>query len=330
MESQPPPVVSPAPATSRPRRTWLWILIGVVVVLAIPAVACGAFGLAVAAASHQPASTSGFGPAVGVIDVEGQIYAGEAGGLGGTMAGSDTIIDLIDRAEDDPNIQAVVLRIDSPGGGVVASDEITRRLAELDKPVVVSMGTTAASGGYMIATAADYIYATPYTITGSIGVISQFVTAEEFLDDLGIDIVVVTAGDVKDFGSVSRDMTDAEREYWQGLIDEIHEGFIAQVADGRGMAVEDVREIADGRVVLGEQAVDLGLVDEVGYFDDAVAMAADLGGIDGEPRIVELKPEAGFFDSLYGLQASFQPASTVEGLLRSLNPPSLDALYLAP
>lgn len=329
MENQPLPN-NPSPPPNRPRRVWMWVLIGLVVVLGIPAVACGAFGLAVVAASRQPMQASGFGPAVGVIDIEGQIYAGEAGGLGGTVAGSDTIIDLIDRAEDDPNIQAIVVQINSPGGGVVASDEITRRLTELEKPVVVSMGTTAASGGYMIATAADYIYATPYTLTGSIGVISQFVTAEELLNDLGVEIVVVTAGDVKDFGSVSRDMTEAEREYWQGLIDEIHQGFIAQVAEGRNMALEDVQAVADGRVVLGEQAAELGLVDAVGYYDDAVAMAAQLGGIEGEPRIIDLEPEIGLFDTVYGLQSSLQPATAVDALLRSLNPPSLDALYLAP
>ena len=147
------------------------------------------------------------------------------------------------------------------------------------------MGSLAASGGYYISAPADYIYATPNTLTGSIGVISQFVVAKDLLDDVGIDVVVITAGDVKDFGSFHRDMTPEEREYWQTLINQTHEDFIEVVAGGRGMDVEAVRQLADGRVFRGEEAVGLGLVDEVGYFEDAVQKAADLAGIEGTPNI---------------------------------------------
>jgi protease-4 len=211
----------------------------------------------------------------------------------------------------------------------VASDEIYHALEQLDKPVVVSMGSLAASGGYYISADADYIYATPHTLTGSIGVISQFVTAEELLDDVGVEIVVIAAGESKDFGSVSRDMTEDEQAYWQALIDETHDAFIQIVADGRGMSVQEVREFADGRVFTGQQALELGLVDEVGYFEDAIQKAATLGGISGDPRIYELTPDISLFDSLYGIQAGQQPAVSLE-TLRTLAMPTFEFRMVSP
>jgi protease-4 len=313
----------------RSRLLWLWIALAVLLVCVAPAVGCGAFGVVVAAASAG-GTTSGslaLGPSVGLIEVSGQILSGASGGFN-PVAGSATIIDLIEQADADANIKAIVLRIDSPGGGVVASDEIYHALTQVDKPIVVSMGSLAASGGYYIAAPADYIYATPYTLTGSIGVISQFFVAEDLLEDIGVDVVVITAGDVKDFGSFHREMTDEERAYWQALIDEIHGGFIERVAEGRDMPVEDVRAIADGRVILGEEAVDLGLVDEIGYLEDAVAKAGELGGIGPSPNVVELRPEVSFIDALYGFQSQQDISQALDVLLRSLQPPSLDLLYL--
>jgi protease-4 len=313
----------------RSRLLWLWIALAVVLfACAAPAVGCGAFGLAVVAAGGGTTSASlALGPSVGLIEVSGQILSGESGGFN-PVAGSDTIVDLIEQADADANIKAIVLRIDSPGGGVVASDEIYHALTGVDKPVVVSMGSLAASGGYYIAAPADYIYATPYTLTGSIGVISQFFVAEDLLEDIGVDVVVITAGDVKDFGSFHREMTEEERAYWQALIDKIHAGFIRRVAEGRDMSVEDVRAIADGSVFLGEEAVDLGLVDEIGYLDDAVSMAGQLGGIGPNPTVVELRPEVSFIDALYSFRSNQDISQALDVLLRSLQPPSLDLLYL--
>jgi protease-4 len=313
----------------RSRLLWLWIALAVVLFACVaPAVGCGAFGLAVVTAGGGTTSGSlALGPSVGLIEVSGQILSGEGGGFN-AVAGSDTIVGLIEQADADANIKAIVLRIDSPGGGVVASDEIYHALTQVDKPIVVSMGSLAASGGYYIAAPADYIYATPYTLTGSIGVISQFFVAEDLLEDIGVDVVVITAGDVKDFGSFHREMTDEERAYWQALIDEIHGGFIERVAEGRDMSVEDVRALADGRVFLGEEAVDLGLVDEIGYLEDAVAKAGELGGIGPAPNVVELRPEVSFIDALYGLQSQQDISQALDVLLRSLQPPSLDLLYL--
>jgi protease-4 len=327
----PPASPQPQPTKSRSKsgRALLWIILIILGALVAPAVGCGAFGFAIVAASSQSTQTTGIGPAVGVIYVEGVIFSGESSPdvFGSSGAGSATIVELIQRANEDSDIKAIVLRVDSPGGGVVASDEIHHALLQVNKPVVVSMGSVAASGGYYISAPADYIYANPHTLTGSIGVISQFITAEELLDEIGVEVVVVTSGEVKDFGSYHRDMTDEERAYWQALIDETYDGFVQIVADGRGMSVEQVRQLADGRVYTGLQAVELGLIDEVGYFEDAINKAADLGGISGDPRVIELYPEYGFWDSLYGIQAA-QNTSLSLDLLRDLMTPTLEARYL--
>jgi protease-4 len=292
-----------------------------------PVAACGALGFGLSRGSSTTNSAF-LGPSVGVIRVEGVIMSGESDAFQAS-AGSESIVDLIKQAGTDSSIHAVVLRVDSPGGGVVASDEIYHALQQLDKPVVVSMGSLAASGGYYISADADYIYATPHTLTGSIGVISQFVTAEELLDEVGVEIVVITAGETKDFGSVSRDMTDEEQAYWQALIDDTHDAFIEIVADGRGMSVQEVREFADGRVFSGQQALELGLVDEIGYFDDAIQKAATLGGISGDPRVVELTPDVSLLDSLYGIRASPYPNLTLE-TLRTLSIPTFEFRMISP
>ncbi len=323
--------VSPAPAAGSRRdsnRVFLWILGLLMAFLVAPTVGCMAFGFAVTASSGA-GGAGGLSPAVAVIRISGPIMSGSSGSFGGGVAGAETIIELIQDADEDSSVRAIVLRIDSPGGGVVASDEIYHALQQVEKPVVVSMGSMAASGGYYVAASADYIYATPHTLTGSIGVISEFVTAEELLDEVGVEIVVITAGSMKDFGSPTRTMSEQERAYWQALLDETHEAFIAVVAEGRAMDPADVRELADGRVYTGRQALELGLVDAIGYFEDAVRKAADLGGITGEPRVVEFAPEPGLLDLLSGAQTGPGMTIPIEAL-RELGYPSLEFRYLGP
>jgi protease-4 len=312
----------------KPNWLVLWIVAVFLLVFVAPLVGCGACGLAFAAAGSQPQSV-GVGPAVGVIRVEGTIVSGGSDSFSATTyAASETIVDLIDQANSDPDIKAIVLRINSPGGEVVASDEIYHAVLNVDKPVVVSMGSMAASGGYYISAPADYIIANPHTLTGSIGVISQFITAEDLLDDLGVDVVVITAGDSKDFGSMYRDMTEEEKERWAVMLEETHTAFIQIVADGRGMSVDEVRALADGSVYSGQQAVDLGLVDELGYYEDAIAKAASLGQIEGEPRVVEFAPQPTFWETFYGVQAQQANGLSLEGILRQVNIPSLEFRYL--
>ncbi|MBN1121483.1 MAG: signal peptide peptidase SppA [Anaerolineae bacterium] len=319
--------VQPEPR-KRPNWLVLWIVAVFLLVFVAPLVGCGACGLAFAAAGSQPQSV-GIGPAVGVVRVEGTIVSGVSSSFSTTTyAGSDTIVDLINQANSDPEVKAIVLRINSPGGEVVASDEIYNAVLNVDKPVVVSMGAMAASGGYYIAAPADYIIANQHTLTGSIGVISQFITAEELLDELGVDVVVITAGDSKDFGSMYRDMTEEEKQHWAAMIEETHAAFIQIVADGRGMSVDDVRALADGSVYSGQQAVDLGLVDELGYYEDAITKAASLGQIEGEPRVVEFAPQPTFWETFYGVQAQQAEGLSLENILRQAHIPSLEFRYL--
>ncbi len=154
-------------------------------------------------------------------------------------------------------------------------------------PLVVSMGSVAASGGYYIACTADTIFANPGTLTGSIGVVMSFTNLEELFGKLGMDFEVIKSGEFKDTGSWSRQMTDAERALLQGTIDDIHAQFVEAVAEGRGMEYDAVAALADGRIFSGRQALEAGLVDRLGTLEDAVAVAARMGGIEGEPRVQE-------------------------------------------
>lgn len=213
---------------------------------------------------------------VGVVKVEGMILD------------SGKIIEQLGAFHEDSAIKAIVLRVDSPGGGVGPSQEIydeVRRI-DADKPVVVSMGSVAASGGYYIAAPARRIFANPGTITGSIGVIMEFTNFEELLDKIGLRNQVIKSGKHKDIGSPVRPMTEEDRAILQALIDDVHAQFVESVATGRQLDVQTVRTLADGRIFTGRQARELGLVDELGNFDAAVRYAGELGGIEGKPDVV--------------------------------------------
>ncbi|HSH68667.1 MAG TPA: signal peptide peptidase SppA, partial [Deferrisomatales bacterium] len=189
------------------------------------------------------------------------------------------------RAEDD--IKAVVLQVNSPGGVIGPSQEIhdeVRRTAAV-KPVVVAMGALAASGGYYVSAPATRIVANPGTATGSIGVILQFKEVHLLFDKLGLRSQTVKSGAMKDAGSPFREMTDADRATFQALIDDLFDQFVMAVAEGRRMDPQQVRQLADGRVYSGRQALELGLVDQLGNFWDAVAVAQELGGLTGEPKL---------------------------------------------
>lgn len=232
----------------------------------------------------------GDGPRIGVVELKGGI------GMGGVGAGDpEDILKQVKRFETDEAIKAVVVRIDSPGGSVGPSQEIhdeVLRLAE-KKPVVCSLGNVAASGGFYVAVACPKIVAAPGTLTGSIGVISQFVNVEGLARRLDVRMETVKSGKLKDAGNPFRQMTPEERAYWQALIDRVHEQFIAAVAEGRELDEADVRKIADGRVISGADAKELGLVDELGNFYDAVELAKSEAKLTGEPRLVYPPDERG-------------------------------------
>jgi protease-4 len=206
----------------------------------------------------------------------------------GLIADSEGTIDQLKKFAKDDSVKAIVLRINSPGGGVGPSQEIYEEVKKLKgkKVVVASMGALAASGGYYIACAAQKIYANPGTITGSIGVIMQFVNVRDLIEKIGLKGMVVKSGAFKDIGSPLREMKAEERELLQGVIDNVHSQFIGAVAEGRKMERESVAKIADGRIFSGEQAKSLGLVDAIGNLEDAVADAGKLAKIEGEPRVI--------------------------------------------
>jgi len=217
-----------------------------------------------------------FSDKVGVIEVKGVI------------ANAQPTIEELAEFKRDGSVKAIVLRIDSPGGGVSPSQELykeIRRTAQ-KKPVVASMGSVAASGGYYIASAAQKIYANPGTITGSIGVILQFTNFEELFDKIGFHLEVVKSGPYKDIGNPAREMTVSEKSYLQELINNVHQQFVRDVAQGRNLDVEEVNQVADGRIFTGEQAKELNLVDELGTLKDAIDEAAQMAAIEGEPKIV--------------------------------------------
>ncbi|MBN1439340.1 MAG: signal peptide peptidase SppA [Anaerolineales bacterium] len=264
------------------------------------------------------------GPAVAVIDIVGEIVSGPAASLGvSSLASSDDIVPLVHQAAADSEIRAILLRINSPGGSVVASDEIYHALKECGKPIVVLMGETAASGGYYVSMAAEHLIANPATLTGSIGVISSFPEASELLKNLGVTVSVIKSGEVKDLGSLYRPMTEAEKAEWQKIVNEIYESFVRIVAEGRNMPLEKVRDLADGSVYTGTQALELGLIDALGYQEDAVAKAAELGGITGAPRVILLAPpQASLLSSL--LSGRFLPNLNPENYLGGLLAPKLE------
>lgn len=252
------------------------------------------------AAGEDPRADDG--SRIAVIHVTGTIVPGPSqdGGLGGALAGSDTIVERLQRAREDDRVRAVVLRIDSPGGSALASDLILREVDRVRavKPVVASMGNTAASGGYYVAMRADQIVADPLTVTGSIGV---FVLRPNFAGTYEkLDVTVESYGRGPNVGlfDTSRPWTPGQRAVMQETLDRFYARFVAAVADGRGMSVDDAEAVAGGRVWSGRRALDAGLVDRLGVRRDAIALAAELGGVDRAvvPRVVTFQPEPGLLD----------------------------------
>lgn len=220
----------------------------------------------------------------------------------GVILDSEGTIEEIKRYKDSAGIKAIVLRINSPGGGVVPSQEIYEEVLKIrqegKKKVVVSMGTVAASGGYYIASASDRIVANPGTLTGSIGVIMELANVEGLLKKIGVESLVIKSGKNKDLGSPFRKMRPVERVILQRLMDDVHNQFIQAVAQGRGLTEERVRAVADGSIFTGRKAKDLGLVDEIGNLEDTLRLTAEMVGIQGEPRIVRSRKRFSLLDLL--------------------------------
>lgn len=261
------------------------------IVLTILLVAALVLGGTLLLALHffNPSSIGLFQEKIGVVSINGTISSS-------TKISSE----LVKFAKDD-SIRAIILRINSPGGGVGATQEIYREVQKIvpQKPVVASLGSVAASGGYYVAAPATKIVSNPGTITGSIGVFIQFVRLEELLNKIGVDLEIVKSGEFKDMGSPDRKLTQRDREILNALIKDLQGQFVSAVASGRNLSVEKVREIADGRIFSGARAKDLGLVDFMGNFQDAVEITKKIVGIKGDVALVYPKKSTGELWNLF-------------------------------
>ena len=237
-----------------------------------------------------------FGDKIAIVEVRGVITQ------------SSGVIEELQQYLADDGVKAIILRVDSPGGGVGPSQEIYREIMRIKstskRKVVTSMGSVAASGGYYIASATDLIVANPGTITGSIGVIMQFSNLEELLKKIGVKGVVLKSGEHKDIGSPFREMTPEEKRIMQEVLDNVHQQFIQAVADGRKLERSKVAQIADGRILTGEQAKNLGLVDQLGNLHDTIDVTAKMVGIEGKPNVLYPKRKISIWDLLMRDMAS--------------------------
>jgi len=242
-------------------------------------------------------------PAVGVLEIQGPI--------------DDSIgyLEIIGQFEEDSNVRAVIIRLDSPGGKVGPSQEIYDALLRLkkEKPVIASMGSVSASGAYYIACAADRIYALPGTLTGSIGVTLEFFDVTEGLQKLGVSSRSITGGELKDAGSPFRRMSDKERQYFEHLARDVHDQFKEAVSKSRKLQRSKVDEYADGRVFTGRQALANGLIDSLGGMDSAVEDAGKRAGIKGKPRIIKIEPEEGVWKDIERFLRTYTPVSFGKG-----------------
>lgn len=236
--------------------------------------------------------------------------------INGVITESEETIDNLRKYSQEEGVKGIVLRIESPGGGVVPAQEIYREvlaIKEKGKPVVVSMGNVGASGGYYIACAATKIFANPGTITGSIGVIMALSNIEELLGKLGLKTTVIKSGKHKDMGSPLRPLSEEERAILQKLLDDVHYQFIKAVAQGRKLPLDKVKELADGQIFTGQQAKNLGLIDQLGTLEEAIAYTGKLAKIPGKPKVVKPEKKKGLLSWLLG-EYSFAPLHLPIGL----------------
>ncbi len=224
------------------------------------------------------------GNRVDVIYVQGVLLTGSLP-TGFGIATSEEITKSLKDASEDEGVKAIVMRINSPGGSPAASEEIVAAMKKVKKPIVVSMGDVAASGAYYISAPADRIIANPDTLTGSIGVIWEFQNKSAFYDEEGTSFYIAKTGELKDMGGDWRGLSDEEKKYADQIIQEAYDRFVKEVATGRNLSVSKVKDLADGRIYTGAKARELGLVDDFGSLDDAIEVAASLGGIQGKPEV---------------------------------------------
>ena len=288
-------------------RMLFWLLLGggAFILLAVVALSL------ILAYGGEGSGDFAFGNRIQVVDVEGE------------LVDSRPIIEQLKRYEDTKSVPAILLNVDSPGGGVAVSQEIyteVKRLREKKNKVVVAyMSSVGASGAYYLSAPADKIVANPGTIVGSIGVIAEWVNYGDLLAWAKLKDVTFKTGEFKDTGSPVRELTEREKVYFQGLIDDMYVDFVEAVAAGRKMDIEAVRALADGRVFTGRDAREKKLVDEIGNFQDAVDLTASLAGIEGKPNLLRLtRQRVTLIDLLTGDVSGLNPfgARTLKSQVR--------------
>jgi protease-4 len=279
-------------------RVWVWFLVGggvfALFVVGVFSLVYLSFG------GGNEQSFSAFGSRIGVVELDGVIFSPKQ------------IVPQLKKFADDDSIKAIIIHVNSPGGGVAASEEISREVKrirdEKKKRIVASIETVGASGAYYVASATNKIYADKGSIVGSIGVIAEWVNYGELLRWAKLNAITMKAGEFKDTGSPTREMTPAEREYMQALIDNMHTQFIQAVADGRHAKVDDIRAIANGKVWTGEQALSMKMVDQIADFEGAVKDTARAVNISGEPTLVwPPKERRSGLDLLFGDVSDYLP-----------------------
>jgi protease IV len=284
----------------RRSRPLLWILVGGGIFF-LYVVAIFSLVYLTARTSGNGTAFNGFGEHIAVVDLTGVILSPQP------------VVGQLKGFADDSSVKAIILHVNSPGGGVAASEEIYREVKrihdEKKKPIVVSIETVGASGAYYVASASNKIYADEGSIVGSIGVIAQWVNFGDLLKWAKLKDVVLKTGEFKDTGNPARDLTPAEQAYMQSLIDNMFGQFIKAVADGRGMKFDDVKSIANGKVWTGQQALSMKLIDNVGDFEAVVKDTAKSVGISGEPTLVypEKERRNGLLDLLLGDASKYLP-----------------------
>ena len=269
---------------------------------------------------------------IAVLPVAGTIASEAPVALGAATASPETLRNQLRQATEDRRVRAVVLEVDSPGGGVVPTDQMHESIRdfkeETGKPVVVSMGQTAASGGYYVATAADRIFANANTLTGSLGVIFEYLNFTEAAEEYGIQQEVVKSGPFKDIGSPTREPTEEELEILQAYVDEGYDQFVQVIVEGRGLTEEAVRELADGRVYSGQQAQTLGLVDELGDLERAAEASRELAGVEEATLVRYQRQSPGIIELLQARLSPTKPESVQVLETAGLNlTPELQYLY---
>ncbi|HTR80608.1 MAG TPA: signal peptide peptidase SppA [Bacteroidota bacterium] len=272
-------------------KTTKWVLAGIGTVFVLFVVFWGAILFFLFSGDNDQEYSSGNGGTLAIVELKDEI------------TNSENIVQQFKRYRENPSVKGIVFRIESPGGGVAASQEIyeeVKKTRDSGKPVVVSMGSVAASGGYYVACGASKIMANPGTVTGSIGVISQFMNFDKLLGKVGVGTTTVKSGKFKDTGNPYREMTEEEKKYFQETIDDVYLQFLHVVETERHLSDNAARKLADGRIFTGRKAYADGLVDTLGSYEDAIALAAHLANISGTPKIIKERKKERLSDFLFG------------------------------